>query len=159
MKRCSDSPATYPRVYRLRRYVDILWTCTGIGGILLGVVTGMWFWDEPNMAPNVRPVFMAGAAYFLLFGVFALVARFRYGFILYHDRIQVSRILTRREMRKEDIADVRRTPTIFSDHITLISKNPGEKNLRIFEGLQTDEFFDRWLTSLPPMRDGPRASS
>jgi hypothetical protein len=100
MQQCNDNPDAYPRVYRLRRYPGILWTCTGIGGILLGIASGTWFWNEPNMAPNVRPVFMAGSVYFLLFGVFVLAARSQYRFILDHDRIQLSSMLTRRRCEK-----------------------------------------------------------
>jgi hypothetical protein len=62
-------------------------------------------------------------------------------------------------MRKESIAGVRRVRNKHGEHVTLISRNPGETNLKFFDHMQTDEFFDRWLTSLPDMHNGPGASA
>jgi hypothetical protein len=60
-------------------------------------------------------------------------------------------------MRKDDIAGVRRVRNKHGEHVTLISRSPGEKNLKFFDHMQTDEFFDSWLISLPDMHGGPGA--
>lgn len=155
MKQSLDDPAAYPRVYRLRRDVDILWTFSGICGILLSIVSGSAIWNEPNMNPDLRLFFMAWPLFFLLFGVFALIARFQYRFILGLDRIHLSSMLTQREMQKVDIAGVVRVRDEVGERVTLVSKNPAEKDLKFFDYMETDEFFERWLESFRDGQDGP----
>jgi hypothetical protein len=66
-------------------------------------------------------------------GLLPLVWRIRagsavqYRFILDHDRIQLSSMLMRREMRKEDIAGVGRVRNKHGEHVTLISRDSGKK--------------------------------
>lgn len=153
MQNSLSDPSAYPRVYRLRRDVAWLWLLTGVISILGFGFGAVHFASGPMASENLRIFFFASCVLVALLGIFPILMVIKYRFVLDHDKVYLSTLLSRREMRLDDIAGLRRRYNDVGYTTTLVPKDPRSKRLKFADHMQQDEFFERWIASIPDLDD------
>ncbi|MGO9486182.1 MAG: hypothetical protein ACLPX9_16630 [Rhodomicrobium sp.] len=149
---------TYPRVYRIGGTRKIVYLLLGGAALAGGLAFAAW------IATHLESV-MKDPAWFvpfvlcglvLLFGAAMAVSTLNYRLILRADEIELCSLLSRRTMRRADVAG-RRAQTIVlhgiftMPYLFLVPKDDRTKKLRILYVIETDAVLEGWLASLPDL--------
>jgi hypothetical protein len=152
MRHSLDDPSAYPRAYGLRRWIAALWLLTGVIGILWFGFGVIYFATLPDIATeNLRIFFVAVCVVMALCSVFPIVSVFKYRFVLDHDKVQLSTLLFQQDIRKDNIAGLRRRYHDLGQTITLVPKDKRTRQLKFEDYMEPDEFFESWLASIPDL--------
>ena len=127
----------------------------------IGGTYGLWYLARGGERFDAGPAGILAFVFlgFLLFGVFSAISTVRTRVTLIADMIEVQHGLRSRSLLRSNIAGRRLIRSQNVSTLTLVPRDPAEKNLKIPLILNTDQFFHDWLADLPDLDASDRAES
>ncbi len=154
----SQQAETYPRIYRIGGKRKVVYSLLGAGVIGGGLAFAAWIATHLDSVMKDPAWFVPFAlcGLVLLFGAAMVVSTLNYRLILRADEVELCSLLSRRTMRRADVAGWRTQTIVLNGIITmpylfLVPKDDRAKKLRILNVLETDAVLESWLASLPDL--------
>jgi hypothetical protein len=149
--------STDPRIYTMRRWPKILYSLLGAAVLLGGLAIAAWAVANLDyvMKDELWFVRFIISAALVLLGAAIIFYTLKYRLIFRAGEVEISSPLSRRTIRRDQIAGRRRLTVIVYGitlpYLILVPEDARAKKFRILHLFQTDAVFEDWVASLPDL--------
>jgi hypothetical protein len=151
--------AAYPRVYRLRRGAVVgRWVMGSLLLVFAAPISSAIVSGALAESGFFKFFLLACSCFPLIFGLGPIIDALTYRLTLLPDSVQLRRIIWRDEIHYSDIAGISRKSDEDGESITLLPNKEGVHSLTLGQDANTDEFFERWLASMPDLTNNRKGA-
>jgi hypothetical protein len=147
----SLNASQYPRTYRLSPVWMAIMLLFGVGAIWVGAYF-TWLILPADLAHHEGALIPTAVSIFItLFGVWVVQAVPKYRMVLYADRIELHELLRPRTLLRDDILGRRVEKDDDAPGNIILVPRGGGREVRIESSFWVDEFFWKWINTLPDL--------